>query len=93
MSYVIVQDLPASWERYKLIAAGLFKPAPAGLIAYAAGRTDEGVRIVGIWEDEASWRRFDAAWNANAGSDLPGLSIPTPVQRDLHTEHLIVPRT
>ena len=93
MSYVIVQDLPTSWERYKLIAAGLLEPSPDGLIAYAAGRTDEGVRTVGIWEDEASWRRFDAAWSANAGTALRGLPIPNPVQRDLHTEHLIVPRT
>ena len=58
MSYVLVEDVAASWERYEQLAAPLRAATPAGLILHAAGRTDEGFRIVEVWESEAAWRRF-----------------------------------
>ena len=58
MSYVLVEDVAASWERYEQLAAPLREATPAGLIMHAAGRTDEGFRIVEVWESEADWRRF-----------------------------------
>jgi quinol monooxygenase YgiN len=57
MSYVVVEDVAASWERYQRLAAPL-RATPAGLILHAAGRTDEGFRIVEVWESEDAWRRF-----------------------------------
>ena len=60
MSYVVVEDVAASWEQYRRFADALAGPAPAGLIVHAAGPTDEGFRIVALWESEDAWRRFAA---------------------------------
>ena len=68
MSYAFVEDIAASWEQYERFAAALEGPAPAGLILHAAGRTDEGVRIIEVWESAEAWRRFagDSRSSANA---------------------------
>jgi hypothetical protein len=56
--YAFVEDIAASWEHYQRFAAALEGPTPEGLILHAAGPTDEGFRIIGIWESEDAWRRF-----------------------------------
>ena len=59
MSYAVVEDVAASWESYECSAASdLERRAPEGLILHAAGRTDEGVRIIEVWESEEAWHRF-----------------------------------
>jgi hypothetical protein len=60
MSYVLVEDVAASWERYEQFAAPLLDGVPEGLVLHAAGRTDEGFRIIEVWESEEAWRRFAA---------------------------------
>lgn len=69
VSYVVVEDVAASWEQYGRFADALEGPTPAGLILHAAGPTDEGFRIVGVWESEEAWRRF--ATQLDAGSESP----------------------
>ena len=49
MRYACVQDVPASWETYLEIVEGL-REAPAGLLIHAAGPTDEGFRMIEVWE-------------------------------------------
>jgi hypothetical protein len=71
VSYVVVEDVAASWEQYGRFADALEGPAPAGLILHAAGPTDEGFRIVGVWESEAAWRSF--ASQLDVGADSPEL--------------------
>jgi hypothetical protein len=56
--YAFVEDIAASWEHYAAFAAALDGPAPEGLLLHAAGPTDEGFRIIGVWESEAAWDRF-----------------------------------
>ena len=58
MTYVTVEDVAATWEQYERSLAALVDPVPAGLILHAAGKTDEGYRIVDVWESEAAWERF-----------------------------------
>jgi hypothetical protein len=82
MSYVLVEDVAASWERYEQLAAPLLAGAPAGLILHAAGRTDEGFRIVEVWESEDAWRRF---------ADLLEDDAPH-VVRTLVAEHVVYGR-
>lgn len=86
MSYAVVEDVAASWESYELIAAELERSRPDGLILHAAGRTDEGIRIVEVWESEEAWRRF-------AGEDASGdgrfRGAPRFV-RDFELTHLVV---
>jgi hypothetical protein len=58
MSYALVEDVAASWESYERFAADIERSNPDGLILHAAGRTDEGFRIIEVWESEEAWRRF-----------------------------------
>jgi hypothetical protein len=84
VSYVVVEDVAASWERYGRIADALSESAPAGLILHAAGPTDEGFRIVGVWESEEAWRSFAA--RLDTGADPSSL---VHVFRALRPKHVI----
>jgi len=87
MAYVIVEDVPASWERYRGIEPVLARPAP-GLLLHLAGPTDEGFRIVEVWEDEAAWRRYSAVFEAALGSVDPAVRLRT-ATRDLRAVHVV----
>ena len=82
MSYVLVEDVAATWERYDRFAARLREAVPEGLILHAAGPTDEGFRIVQVWESEEAWQRFAALTD-------PVSSEPPPAVRVLHPEHVV----
>jgi hypothetical protein len=84
MSYVIVEDVAASWEQYAHVAAALAGPAPAGLIVHAAGPTDEGFRVVALWESEEAWLRF-----AGGGGSANASPAPPHVVRALRPEHVV----
>ena len=86
MSYAVVEDVAASWESYEQVAAEVERRTPEGLILYAAGRTDEGVRIIEVWESEEAWQRFAAG-----GDRSDGLAAPRYV-RDLRPTHLVLGR-
>lgn len=88
MSYVVVEDVAASWEQYQRFADALAGPAPAGLIVHAAGPTDEGFRIVAVWKSEQAWRRF-----AERVSSREGSPAPLQVFRALHPAHVVYGRT
>ena len=74
MSYVVVEDVAASWEQYQRFANALAGSAPAGLIVHAAGPTDEGFRIVGVWESEEAWQRFAEPWALPSSPEPPQVS-------------------
>ena len=84
MSYVVVEDVAASWEQYERFAAALRGPAPAGLIVHAAGPTDEGFRIVGVWESEGAWAAF-----ADHFDSAQEASQPPQILRALHSAHTV----
>jgi hypothetical protein len=84
VSYAIVEDVAASWESYEPYAAALEGPAPEGLILHAAGRTDEGFRIIEVWESEQAWRAF-----AERRSSFDGAHEPHQVLRVLRPEHVV----
>lgn len=90
MSYAFVQDIAASWHDYLQVAAFLVEPAPTGLILHAAGPTDEGVRIIAIWDDERAWQRFRSERLEPAIASLAGPARPQPTFRDLHPAQLVV---
>lgn len=83
MSYALVEDVAASWESYERFAADIERSLPEGLILHAAGRTDEGFRIIEVWESEDAWRRFAD------GRDRP--NAPRFV-RELQPTHLVLGR-
>ena len=88
MSYAFVEDIAASWEHYGRFAAGLESgPAPKGLLVHVAGPTDEGIRIVEVWESEEAWARH-ADDRPRESDDTP--PHPPSVRRELRPRHVVV---
>ena len=53
-------------------------------MVHAAGPTDEGFRIVAVWESEEAWLRVVERLGSEAGS-----STPPQVFRPLQPEHVV----
>ena len=85
MPYAFVQDVAASWEQYTRYADALSEPPP-GLIVHAAGPTDEGFRIIDIWESEEAWEQFRAERLPVQAADP---ALPPPHFRALRPAHVI----
>ena len=61
MMYGVVQDMPGVSEaEYRLVEKHLGPDRPPGLIAHVAGPTDEGWRVINVWQSEAAFRRFQS---------------------------------
>jgi hypothetical protein len=58
VAYALVEDIAASWPEYQRRTAATLEPIPTGLILHAAGPTEEGLRIIEVWESEHAWKRF-----------------------------------
>ena len=72
MTYAFVQDISASWHDYQRVTADTVQPAPAGLILHLAGPTDEGFRVIGVWESKAAWERFRRSASRRRSRPLEG---------------------
>ena len=57
-TYAVVQDVPASWDAYSERVEVIGAPLPEGLLVHVAGPTDEGFRMIEVWESQAAWERF-----------------------------------
>jgi hypothetical protein len=57
-TYAVVQDVPASWDAYLDGVKSLGDCVPDGLLVHVAGPTDEGFRVIDVWESRAAWQRF-----------------------------------
>ncbi len=90
MPYAIVEDIAASWERYAAVAAAIADPTVPGLILYAAGATDEGVRVIAVCEDAEAWESFRRERLAPAVALLQEAPVPPPAVRELEAAHLVV---
>jgi hypothetical protein len=60
VAYAVIRDFALSWEQYQQITAPLLDPLPCGLLVHVAGPTDEGYRVIDIWESELAWTAFRA---------------------------------
>jgi len=85
LAYACVQDIASSWNSYENVSSGLLEPPPAGLIAHVAGPTDEGVRIIEIWDTEEAWQRFHTERLAPTIARLESITRTEPNYRALHT--------
>jgi hypothetical protein len=89
MSYACVQDVPASWETYLEIVEDLGEETPIGLLVHAAGPTDEGFRMIEVWESKAACEQFHRGRLRALGDhdgDPPNLQRTI---RELAVEHLV----
>ena len=89
MSYAYVHDVPATWDTYRDIAKPCHRNCPKGLVVHAAGPTDEGFRMIGVWHSREacgslSSDRLDAIFDALAGG-----SRIQPTYRELNVAHLL----
>jgi hypothetical protein len=89
VAYAFVQDVASSWEQYERVTSPLVDPAPPGLILHAAGPTDEGFRIIDVWESEDAWRQFQTERVAPAIAALGGPARPEPTFRELQPAHIV----
>ena len=88
MSFVFVQDIAATWQQYERFASAI-AARPEGLVLHVAGPTDEGFRIIGVWESETAWERFEAGLQLeHAPPDRP---TPTTF-RALQPKHVVFGR-
>jgi hypothetical protein len=87
MPYAFVEDIAASWEHYGRFAAAFAGPPPDGLLLHAAGPTDEGFRIIGVWESEAAWDRFRADRLGAAAESVGEVPATVRVLRPAHVVH------
>ena len=88
MSYAFVQDIAATWQQYERFAFAI-AVRPEGLVLHAAGPTDEGFRIIGVWESESAWERFRAELQLEHAP--PGPPTPTTF-RALQLKHVVYGR-
>jgi hypothetical protein len=89
VTYALVQDVASTWEQYERVTAPTVEPMPEGLILHVAGPTDEGFRIIDVWETKAAWERFQAERVAPAVAALGGPARPEPTFRDLQAVHVV----
>jgi hypothetical protein len=88
--YAFVQDIAASWQHYQQVAAILLEPTPPGLVLHAAGPTDEGIRIIGVWASKEAWQEFQAESLAPVIAALRGPALPEPTFRELRPLHMVL---
>ena len=89
MSYAFVEDIAASWEDYGRFSAVVEGGSvPTGLIVHAAGPTDEGIRIVEIWESEEAWAAAQLDDRPMPSDDT--WPHPPSVRRELRPRHVVV---
>ena len=92
MAHAHVTDVPQSWESYERVSAALGTEPVDGLIVHAAGRTDEGFRIIEVWETKEAWQRFRAGLLQDVLGEQPGHAAAIePAVRELDVERLLRP--
>ena len=89
MSYAFVHDVPATWETYRGIADTLSADCPEGLVLHAAGPTDEGFRMIGVWHSREACDRFRDDRLGAIFDALAGGSRIQPTYRELNVAHLL----
>ena len=89
MGYAFVQDVPATWDSYREVAEALGAAAPEGLAIHVAGPTDEGFRMIGIWDSRESWDRFREDRLGMILEDISHGSLIRPTYRELTVAHVL----
>jgi hypothetical protein len=90
VAYALVDDVAASWPEYQRGTAATLEPIPAGLILHVAGPTEEGLRIIEVWETEDAWKRFE---KERLAPSLAALAERAPLKqriRGLQPRHLVL---
>lgn len=84
--YAVICDIAASRASYPASELALAGDAAPGLLLHAAGATDDGYRVIDVWESEAAWVRHCAT---SVVPTVTAYSSP-PVVRGLHVRHIVL---
>lgn len=76
--YAVVHDVPASWSTYLEGFGSLGDRPPDGLLVHVAGPTEEGFRVIDVWESQTAWER-------TRDDRLPGVRDRSAWALELHT--------
>ncbi|WP_248964229.1 hypothetical protein [Sphaerisporangium perillae] len=61
MPFGVLQEMPGVGEQeYRQVEKHLGPGRPPGLLAHVAGPTEDGWRIINIWDSEEAFRRFQS---------------------------------
>ena len=60
MTFAFIQDVPADETMYRKIKTLLPVDPPAGMVAHLVVQREQGLRYIDVWDNETSWRRFQA---------------------------------
>jgi hypothetical protein len=89
MAYAFVQDTPAPWRLYEVLAAAApGEPAPDGLIVHVAGPTASGFRVIDVWESREAYERFRLS---RVGDEGVPPATPTPAIDELDVRTVVRP--
>ena len=81
--YAFCQDMPgATMEQQEVLQRHIPVESLEGCVVHVAGPYDGGVRIIDVWSDEETYRRFqrETLWPAldRAMAEMAVLDVPDP---------------
>ena len=87
MAWGFIMELPMSQAEYDALDAAVGPDDPPGLIFHAASASEDGFRIVDVWESKADYERFEEerlmpAW-LSVGGEAPDGPLPR-TEFDVH---------
>jgi hypothetical protein len=83
--FAVVYDVAASWTSYPSCQLSLPGGAISGLLLHVAGATDEGFRIIDVWESQDAFARH----RPGDRPVVPEAVVP-PVVRELRVLHVVI---
>ena len=87
MAWSFISELPISPEEYDALN-GEIGEDPPGLILHTSSRSENGMRIIDVWESETAYRQFEQEQLMPAMGRLgwppPPPDAPQPVEFELH---------
>ena len=73
MTWAVTETFDVSWQDYRRIVDAIGEgDLPDGLYFHVAGRHEEGIRTMSLWDSEQSYRRFVEERSAPAAARVLG---------------------
>ena len=92
--YACSYEVPADEQMYLRVKEAIGPEQPHGLVTHLVVKSDQGLRHIGVWEDQADWERFrDERVQPAVRRVLQGAGVtqlpPPPVEETLEVVDLL----
>jgi hypothetical protein len=84
--FAVVYDVAASWTSYTEGPLSVDADCVTGLIVHAAGATDEGFRVIDVWESQDAFVRHSRTDRGCVALD----TVVPPLVRELRVLHIVI---